>query len=106
MATIGLNLLRLRLKASLSQRELASKINVKQPYLARVESGKTVPKDAMLQKFAKVFKTTIENIKSEGPQRVDAQQLSVVFNQLTSEQQHSVFDIVKQFASLNSSSKK
>lgn len=45
-------LIEARIKRKLTQRELAKKIGIKQPSLARVEKGKHTPSIAMLSKIA------------------------------------------------------
>jgi ribosome-binding protein aMBF1 (putative translation factor) len=49
-----------RLKQDLSQRELARKAGIKQPSLARIESGSVIPSLHILGKLAKALGTQLE----------------------------------------------
>ena len=52
----------LRLQAGYSQRTLANQIDVKQPYIARLESGTENPTLSTMQKLAKVLNTSVGHI--------------------------------------------
>jgi ribosome-binding protein aMBF1 (putative translation factor) len=49
-----------RLKRDLSQRELAKKAGIKQPSLARIESGSVMPSLQVLAKLAKALGTKLQ----------------------------------------------
>lgn len=62
-----------RIQSGLSQENLAKRLKTKQPSIARVESGKTLPSLSFLEKIAKAVGMNIEvkftsvNKKSESP---------------------------------------
>jgi transcriptional regulator with XRE-family HTH domain len=60
--TVGKNLKRLRMLAGLSQQELAQKIGVTQPRIARWEKGEVMPYAQYLAKLAKALEVTIDEI--------------------------------------------
>ena len=51
-----------RLKAGLTQLELANKVEVTQRYIAFLESGDRKPSLETAEKIANVFKTTVDDI--------------------------------------------
>lgn len=52
----------LRLRAGFSQRALAEKIDVKQPYIARLESGSENPTFSTMKKLAKALDMSVSDI--------------------------------------------
>ncbi|WP_081281160.1 helix-turn-helix domain-containing protein [Streptococcus dysgalactiae] len=50
----------LRLEASLTQKDIADKFNIKQPTYAQWESGRTKPRSATLEKFASFFNVSTD----------------------------------------------
>ncbi|MBV8549155.1 MAG: helix-turn-helix domain-containing protein [Alphaproteobacteria bacterium] len=53
-------LIEARVKANLSQKELAKRMKTTQPAIARMESGRQVPSGATLLKFAKATGTRLQ----------------------------------------------
>jgi DNA-binding XRE family transcriptional regulator len=56
------SLSRLRLEKGWSQKQLAEKLNTKQPYIARIENGNEDIRLSTIKKLAKVFGTDINKI--------------------------------------------
>ncbi|WP_161979579.1 helix-turn-helix domain-containing protein [Streptococcus sp. S784/96/1] len=50
----------LRIKAGLTQKQVAEHFNIKQPTYAQWENGRTKPKEATLKKFAQYFNVSID----------------------------------------------
>lgn len=59
---ISLKITEARIKAGLTQSELAKKINTKQPGIARVESGNKLPSLSLIIKIEEALNTKIINI--------------------------------------------
>jgi ribosome-binding protein aMBF1 (putative translation factor) len=57
---ISSELIRARLRAGLSQAELAAKMNTSQSAIARLESGQTLPSTKTLMRFAEATKSKVE----------------------------------------------
>jgi predicted transcriptional regulator len=57
---ISLELLRARLRAGLSQAELAERMGTSQSAIARLESGQTLPSAKTLIRFAEATKSKVE----------------------------------------------
>ena len=60
--TIGANIKALRDKFSMSQQDLASKMNTALPVISNWENGKTEPSSSQLLKLAKIFDTSTDKI--------------------------------------------
>lgn len=54
---IGMEVENMRMKAGLTQKQLAKKIGTLQPAIARIESGSYLPSLTMMNKIAKVLGT-------------------------------------------------
>lgn len=57
------NLKRARLKAGLTQKEVAQKMNISQPQYAMWEHGKRLPNEENLKHLADTFNTTTDALK-------------------------------------------
>lgn len=56
---VGLEILSARLDANLTQEKLAKRMHTKQPSLARVERGASIPTISFLQRVAKATKSRL-----------------------------------------------
>ncbi len=66
--TFAMQLKRLRTALALTQKALASKIHMKQAYIAQLESGAEAnPTLATLQKLAKALEASVGELVGEGP---------------------------------------
>lgn len=52
-----------RMKAGLTQKQVAEKLNILQPQYARWENGTRTPKNDTLEKLAEIFNTTTDALK-------------------------------------------
>lgn len=62
-----MNIKKLRLKAGLTQSQLAKKMNVNQAAVSRWESGETKPIRKCHKKLAKVLGCTVDELLEEDP---------------------------------------
>ncbi|HXT39018.1 MAG TPA: helix-turn-helix transcriptional regulator [Candidatus Angelobacter sp.] len=62
-ATLGEIIKQSRERTGLSIREFARRSDVSAPFLSDIELGRRYPSDEVLARFAKIFKTPIEELK-------------------------------------------
>ena len=62
----------LRLKANLTQREIAEKLNISQPSYQQWESGRRKPTLTTLEMFSDFFGVSIEELLSGGTVRIES----------------------------------
>lgn len=62
MKIIAVNIKRMRKEMKLSQEDLAKKLQVTQPMIASIESGRKNPSVAMCYDIAKIFKCPISEL--------------------------------------------
>jgi len=55
-----------RIKQDLTQRDLAEKVGVYQPYISRLEAGEVAPSVILAYKIARALRATVEEIFGEG----------------------------------------
>lgn len=62
----------LRLKANLTQNEIAEKLNISQPSYQQWESGRRKPTLTTLEMFSDFFGVSIEELLSDGTVRIES----------------------------------
>lgn len=62
----------LRLKANLTQKEIAEKLNISQPSYQQWESGRRKPTLTTLEMFSDFFGVSIEELLSDGTVRIES----------------------------------
>lgn len=62
----------LRLKANLTQKEIAEKLNISQPAYQQWESGRRKPTLTTLEMFSDFFSVSIEELLSDGTVRIES----------------------------------
>mgnify|MGYP003084067912 FL=1 len=62
----------LRLKANLTQNEIAEKLNISQPSYQQWESGRRKPTLTTLEMFSDFFDVSIEELLSDGTVRIES----------------------------------
>ena len=62
----------LRLKANLTQKEIAEKLNITQQSYQKWESGKSKPTLSTLEMFSDFFGVSIEELLSDGTVRIES----------------------------------
>ena len=62
----------LRLKANLTQKEIAEKLNISQPAYQQWESGRRKPTLTTLEMFSDFFGVSIEELLSDGIVRIES----------------------------------
>jgi transcriptional regulator with XRE-family HTH domain len=60
--TIGQRIKRERLRLQLTQRQLATKVDVGVPHISKVEADRENPSDDLLRRLAKVFKVDADEL--------------------------------------------
>ncbi|MCO4472383.1 putative transcriptional regulator [Streptococcus infantarius subsp. infantarius] len=69
----------LRLKAKLTQTEVAEKVGVSQPQYARWEAGKRKPTSETLQKFADFFGVSMDYLAGNEPEEDELANVELLF---------------------------
>ncbi|MCY4437940.1 MAG: helix-turn-helix transcriptional regulator [Chloroflexi bacterium] len=62
METIGQRIKRERLLRNLTQRDLAEKVNVGAPHISKIEAGREIPSDDLLDKIASALDCDFEEL--------------------------------------------
>ena len=64
-----LNFLLHRLRMGLSQEEVAEKVNVKKSAVSKWETGRALPRAAILVKLSKLYNCTVDELLKEGGEK-------------------------------------
>ena len=81
----GYQIARLRIKRGLTQEQLAAIVGTRQPSIARLENGSSLPSMAFLQRIATALKATLEVrlIPDEGIKQVREEHAEYLENDIT-----------------------
>lgn len=88
-----------------TQNELAKRLKTTQPYINRLESGKTTPRPDTIERLARIFEVPPETLLKDLIQIDYRQMIDVNLGHLTPTQVRLIYQITTEFRNLNTGSK-